>query len=151
MIERHTFGPFQHGAKPSMARADLEFYGINHFRPSFVARIFFNDSDVDAESASDDRPSYAGSFAIFGHPTCFGGEGHCVVHEHTRRFDDRPSHPLTKAFKRVPVTDALRRCLDTTELTVTVVVSTDPAATMPEEGSLFDIEGMQLTTFDWPS
>jgi hypothetical protein len=150
MIERYVFGPFPHGVVSPVGRADLEFYGINQFRPSFVALIFFNDTEVDADSASEDRPSYAGSFAMFGHPTCFGGEGHCVVHEHTRRFDDRPSHPLTRAFKRVVVTEALQRCVDSDELTVTVVASTAPDATMPEEGSLLDLEGMQLSTFEWP-
>jgi hypothetical protein len=130
-----------------MSRADLEFYGINHFRPSYVARIFFNDPDVDAESASEDRPTYAGSFAMLGHPTCFGGEGHCEVHERSRRFDDRPSHPLTRAFKRVVVTGALTRCLDQDELTITVIASCDPDASIPEEGPLLDFTGMQLTTF----
>lgn len=147
MIERYTFGPIRHEASASMSRADLEFYGINHFRPSYLARVFFNDPDVDAESASEDRSSYAGSFAIFGHPTCFGGEGHCAVPEQTRRFDDRPSHPLTRAFKRIVVTDALRRCLDQAELTITVIASCDPDAVMPEEGPLLDLQGLQLTTF----
>ena len=147
MIERYVFGPVRHDATASMSRADLEFYGINHFRPSYLARVFFNDPEVDAESASEDRPSYAGSFAIFGHPTCFGGEGHCEVREQSRRFDSRPSHPLTRAFKRVVVTDALRRSLDRAELTITVIASCDPDAVMPEEGPLLDLQGMQLTTF----
>jgi len=147
VIERYVFGPVNHGASPSMSRADLEFYGINHFRPSYVARIFFNDPDVDAESASEDRPTYAGSFAMLGHPTCFGGEGHCEVHERSRRFDDRPSHPLTRAFKRVVVTEALTRCLGEAELTITVIASCDPDASIPEDGPLLDFEGMQLTTF----
>ncbi len=147
MIERYVFGPVRHDAQPSMSRADLEFYRVNHFRPSYLARIFFNDPDVDAESASEDRATYAGRFAMLGHPTCFGGEGHCEVPEHRRRFDDRASHPLTRAFKRVVVTDALRRYLNQAELTITVIVSSDPDATIPEEGPLLEFDGMQLTTF----
>jgi len=147
VIERYVFGPVRHGASSSMSRADLEFYGINHFRPSYVARIFFNDPDVDADSASEDRPSYAGSFSMLGHPTCFGGEGHCEVPERNRRFDDRPSHPLTRAFNRVVVTEALTRYLDQDELTITVIASSDPDASIPEEGPLLDFTGMQLTTF----
>jgi tyrosinase len=130
-----------------MSRADLEFYGINHFRPSYVARVFFNDPGVDASSATENRETYAGRFAILGHPTCFGGEGHCEVPEQHRRFDDRPSHPLTRAFKRVVVTDALRRCLDQPELTITVIASCHPDDSLPEEGLLLDFEGLQLTTF----
>jgi hypothetical protein len=40
---------------------------------------FFNDPDGDAESASEGRPSYAGSFAALGHPTfrSSGIAGHC--------------------------------------------------------------------------
>lgn len=147
MIERYVFGPVRHDALPSMSRADLEFYGVNHFRPSYLARIFFNDPDVNAESASEDRATYAGSFAMLGHPTCFGGEGHCEVPERRRRFDDRASHPLTRAFKRVVVTDTLRRYLNQAELTITVIVSADPDATIPGEGPLLDFDGMQLTTF----
>jgi hypothetical protein len=147
VIERYVFGPMRHNAVASLSRADLEFYGINHFRPSYLARIFFNDPDVNAESASEDRPSYAGSFAIFGHPTCVGGEGHCEVHEQRRRFDDRPSHPLTRAFKRVVITDALRRILDQPELVITIIASCDPDATIPDGGPLLEFEGLQLATF----
>ena len=148
MIERYVFGPVPNTLTETMTRADLEFYGINHFRPSYLARIFFNDPDVDVDNADEDRPSYAGSFAIFGHPTCFGNDGHCEVHQHTRRFDDRPSDPLTRAFKRVVVTDALQHCVGAPEITITVVASCDPDATMPEEGPLLDLQGMQLTTFE---
>jgi hypothetical protein len=147
MIEVHTFGPISHHASGSMSRADLEFYGINHFRPSYVARIFFNDPDVDADSASEDRATYAGKFAMLGHPTCFGGEGHCVADNPRSRFDDRPSHPLTRAFKRVVVTDALRRWLDEPQLRITVIVTSAPDSDPPEEGPLLDLHGMQLTTF----
>src|SRR5258707_16763 len=109
MIERYVFGPVRHDATASMSRADLEFYGINHFRPSYLARVFFNDPDVDAESAAEDRPSYAGTSAIFGHPTCFGAEGHSEARQQSRGFDSRPSNPLPRAFKRVVVTDDLSR------------------------------------------
>jgi hypothetical protein len=147
MVERHVFGPFKHRASPTFQRADLEFFGINHFRPSYVARIYFNDPDVGPDNATEERESYAGSFAIFGHQRCSGDEGHCEVHEHARRFDDRPSHPLTRAFKRVVVTDALRRCLDRDELSITVVVASDPQETTESGEPLLDFQGMQITTF----
>ena len=130
-----------------MQRADLEFYGINHYRPSFVARIYFNDPEVDADSATEERDSYAGSFAIFGHQRCSGDEGHCDVHPHARRFDDRPSHPLTRAFKRVIVTEALRRCLTTEDLTITVIAASSDDTPQPDQ-PLLDFQGMQLTTFN---
>jgi tyrosinase len=148
MVEIQVFGPFAHGATAMMSRADLEFYGVNHFRPSFVAHIFFNDPAVSEENWTDVRPSRAGRFAIFGHQNCVGDEGHCDVPVSSRRFDDRPSHPLTRAFKRVIVTDALKRCLaDGPNLTVTVVVACDPGTEMQFDGPLLDVRGLQLTTF----
>jgi hypothetical protein len=147
MGEKHVFGPIELAVDPEFSRADLEFYGIDHFRPSYVAEIFFNDPEVDEASADEDRPSYAGRFAIFGHERCLGDEGHCVVHEYVRRFDDRPSHPLTRAFKRVLVTDAVRRLAGADELTVTVIATTAPDLDGEYEGSLLSFEGLQLSTF----
>jgi hypothetical protein len=147
MAEKYEYGPVQVEVPGDLARADLEFYGIDHFRPSYTALIFFNDPDVDVDSASEDRESYAGRFAIFGHQRCVGDDGHCEVHEHLRRFDDRPSHPLTRAFKRVIVTDALRRQAATGELKVTVIASADPEEAGEHEGPLLSFEGLQITTF----
>jgi hypothetical protein len=148
MLEITVFGPFAHGAGANLSRADLELYGVNHFRPSFVAYVFFNDPDVSVDNWTEARPTLAGRFAMLGHQTCVGDEGHCEVPTVTRRFDDRPSHPLTRAFKRVVVTDALRRCLaDGPELTMTIVVACDPEASMEFDGPLLDIQGLQLTTF----
>lgn len=147
MAELHTFGPVPTPAENAWVRADLELYRINHFRPSFVARIFFNDPDVTIDNANSDRPSYAGQFAIFGHQLCSGDEGHCEVHTAARRFDTRPSHPLTRAFKRVLVTEALRRCQASGAVTVTIVVTCDPDELSDIHQPLLDFDGLQLTTF----
>ena len=147
MPEKHVFGPIPLTVPERLTRADLEFYGIDHFRPSYVADLFFNDPEVTEENADIERESYAGSFAIFGHSRCFGDKGHCEVHTYVRRFDDRPSHPLTRAFKRVTVTDALRRLSGAPELTVTVVVTTTPEDEDDSRGPLLSFQGLQLTTF----
>lgn len=148
MVELQVFGPFTHGASATLARADLELYGVNHFRPSFIAHIFFNDPDVSENNWTEPRSTLAGRLAVFGHQSCAGDEGHCEVPTTSRRFDDRPSHPLTRAFKRVVVTDALLRCLaDGPDLTVTIVTACDPGTKMTFDGPLLDIQGMQLTTF----
>ena len=131
------------------SRADLELYRVNHFRPSFVGHVFFNDDDVDVENASEDRPSYAGTFALLGHQRCVGDEGHCDVPIEGRRFDDRPSHPLTRAFRRVVVTDALRRTIaETPDVTVTIIVIARADESLEYEGSLLDLEGLQISCFD---
>jgi hypothetical protein len=148
MAELHIFGPIAVSVPIDLARADLEFYGVDHYCPSYVARVFFNAPDVTVESSSEEHPGYAGSFAIFGHQRCSGAEGHCDVHTHLRRFDDRPSHPLTRAFKRVLVTDALRRHAEAGEVTITVIVTAGPADEPPAGGKpLLNFEGLQLTTF----
>jgi hypothetical protein len=147
MAEKHVFGPIKHGAPVTFSRADLEFYRINHFRPSFTALIFFNDADVTEQNATEDRPSYAGSFSIFGHRSCSGDEGHCDIHDHAGRFDDRPSHPLTPAFKRVIVTEALRRVQSAgqDDVTVTVMCFPEPKVEVPDP--LLEFSGMQLSVF----
>jgi len=110
--------------------------------------VFFNDPDLSVENASEDRPSYAGTFAVLGHQRCFGDEGHCEVPTESRRFDDRPSHPLTRAFRRVVVTDALRRVLPSGgELTVTLVVSARADDDAKDGGDLLNLGGMQLSKF----
>lgn len=147
MPEKQVFGPIEIEVPEDLARADLEFYRIDHFRPSYVAQVFFNDPDVTEESAGEEREGYAGRFAIFGHDRCVGDEGHCEVHEHLRRFDDRPSHPLTRAFKRVVVTEALGRLGTASELTITVIATTAPDDEGDHPEPLLSFEGLQLTTF----
>ena len=147
MVETHVYGPFGHGVAREFQRADLEFYRINHFRPSFVVNVYFNDPDVDEKTDSPERATYAGSFSVFGHTTCVGDEGHCVEHLEVGRFDDRPTPPLTRAFKRIQVTDALRRCLDSDQLRITLIATTNPKAGAGFEGDLLDFQGLQLTTF----
>jgi hypothetical protein len=147
MAETHVLGPVALHVPTGLTRADLEFYGVDHFCPSYVAQVFFNDADLDADAAGPDHQSYAGRFAIFGHQRCAGDEGHCDVHEHLRRFDDRPSHPLTRAFKRVVVTDAVLRHRDASELTITVVVTADPEEIADRSETLLNFRGAQLTMF----
>jgi hypothetical protein len=77
-----------------------------------------------------------------------GGPGHCDVPTARRRFDDRPSHPLTRAFKRVVITDALRRAVPQGgEVTVTIVatVSDDVADEVDDE--LLDVTGIGISVF----
>lgn len=149
MPETHQYGPIQHGAPARFSRADLEFYSINHFRPSYTALIYFNDAEVNERNATLSRPSFAGSFSIFGHRFCSGDEGHCDVHDHENRFDDRPSHPLTPAFKRVLVTGALRKVQEAgqSDLRITVICYTEPGQES-DSTPLLEFSGMQLAFFD---
>lgn len=145
MHEKYQYGPFRVDTTVPFTRADLEFYRINHFRPSYTVDIFFNDPDIDLD-ADTSRGSYAGSFSVFAHPRCAGGAGHCDVPTTRRRFDDRPSHPLTRAFKRVVVTDALKRVTGN-EIMVTVIAACDPDVEMEYEGPLLEFSDIGLSVF----
>jgi hypothetical protein len=151
--ERHVFGPVRLARALRFTRADLEVYRINTFRPSFVAHVFFNDTEADVnivDRSADvrERSTYAGRFAVFGHERCVGDDGHCDVPTASRRFDDRPSHPLTPAFRRVVVTEALRRVLaDSDELTITIIATATASPGTELHEPLFDAAGVQLATF----
>jgi hypothetical protein len=150
--ERLVVGPVTVPRDVAFTRADLEIYQINTFRPSFVTHVFFNDLDVGTDVLDDvevtRRASYAGRFAVFGHQRCVGDEGHCDEPVRRRRFDDRPSHPLTRAFRRVLVTEALRHVLpDGNELTITVITTASADDDIDYQGSLLDFQACQIATF----
>ena len=149
MIEKKILGPFKHGVVSEFKRADLEFYGINHFRPSYTVHVFFNDKRVDVKTCNESKESYAGRFSILGHPQCVGDDGHCDMPTDHRRFDDRPSHPLTPAFRRIIVTDALRKAAKSSDtLTITLLISSSGEAKKKNGKKLFDFVSAQLVTFE---
>ncbi|MBT3270941.1 hypothetical protein HN371_27615 [Candidatus Poribacteria bacterium] len=146
--EVHCLAPLDHRFTGDFARADLEIYSVNTFRPSYDAWVFLNDPDVTADNAAPDRPSFAGAFAVFGHEDCWGDPGHCCVPEETRRFDHRRSHHLTRAFKRARVTRALNHVIETGEpVAVTIVARTREAWERDDGERLFEYDGMQVVTF----
>ena len=102
-------------------RADLGFYGVDHSKASFEARLFINNPGAGPDTPTDD-PSYSGSFWIFGHGGCAGAEGHCEPPAQRRAFDFRPEHQLTAMSKAVIITDKLRELVSPgAEFTVRVV------------------------------
>ena len=148
MIERQTYGPFEQKRHKDFSRADLEFYSINTFRPSFGVHIYINDEEVNEENYSTSRSSYAGCFFIFGHSECAGDVDHCHIPTEYRRFDDRPSHPLTPAFKRVTVTEAMRKALKSgSKITITLIIGTDAETKEIEGEQLLDFKGLNLAFF----
>jgi tyrosinase len=122
----YTSEPLAVGAlDPNAYRADIEFHGVDHAGASYEGRVYLNNPEAD-ENAGYADPTYAGSFHIFGHGGCLGDPGHCEVTPR-RKYDPRPSHPLTKAKKVVVATDAVKRAIEQgTEVTVTVVPIIEP-------------------------
>ncbi|WP_172292390.1 hypothetical protein [Pseudoruegeria sp. HB172150] len=152
MIEIYEYKAFKPKLRPGYVRADLEIYGIDTFRQSYSGLIYFNTPRPDPKNLNPDDPACAGQFAIFGHLECTGDDGHCHMRA-PQRFDTRRSSPLTPAFKRVEVTEGLRRALDDTdELAITIVVADELGSKAAEEGSdyktpLLKCKGLQLVTF----
>lgn len=103
------------------SRADLEFHGVGHATVSYSARVFLGNPGADAETPLTDDAGYAGTFNIFGHGGCFGGDGHCSIR--TRRaFDPRREHPLVGIRKVLIATEAIRRAAAAGDDVVVTVV-----------------------------
>ena len=101
---------------------DLQFHGIDHSGPSYEGRVFINNPQADQNTATTLKNGYVGSYHIFGHGRCFGDVGHCEIRRAISPFDYRPSHPLTPAFKRIRITDQIKKIgNDRKELVVTIV------------------------------
>jgi tyrosinase len=96
--------------RTEVVRADLIFYGVDHSGPTYDARIFLDNPRANADTPRTAEAGYAGSFTIFGHGGCFGGDNHCAPKDrYSDEFDRRPPHPLTPQTVAVTITDALAR------------------------------------------
>lgn len=96
--------------REDIVRADLVFYGVDHSGPTYEARIFLDNPRANADTPLDVDKGYAGSYVVFGHGGCFGGDGHCAPQDrNTDEFDRRPPHPLTPQTLTVTITEALAR------------------------------------------
>jgi hypothetical protein len=103
-------------------RVDLQFHGLDHSGPPYEGRVFINNPEADQNTPKTLENGYVGSYHIFGHGGCFGDVGHCEIRNAISPFDYRPSHPLTPAFKRIRITDQIRKIgKDTKELVITIV------------------------------
>jgi tyrosinase len=131
------------------ARADLEFYGVDHSGSSFEAMVFLDNPDADENTPRETGSGYAGSFYVFGHGGCFGDVGHCDIPEGPRGpFDRRSPHPLTPQKRTVVVTEPLKLVRDTVDgdLTVTVVPIASESPVNAEE-NLLSFEQLALITY----
>jgi hypothetical protein len=129
--------------------AQLEFIGVDHSQSSYEGRVFFNNPKADQDTPLTLENGYAGSFHIFGHGGCFGDVGHCDIKGHRQLYDFRSPHPLTPAFKRVNVTNALRQATKTdNKITITVVPVVEAANDLCDVTNVFHCEKMRLLTYD---
>jgi hypothetical protein len=117
-----------------VSRADLIFYDVDHSGPSYEARVFVDNSNVDARTPLDPEHGYVGSFTIFGHAGCFGDEGHCLPDSRSvDAFDRRAPHPLTPFTRSMEVTEAVKETRRRrVRVTVLPVISEVAGATVPD-------------------
>jgi len=131
---------------PNFNEAYLEIFGINHLRPSYTAWIFFRKRLTKRISPSN--KGFAGTLAVFGHSECWGGPGHCQTTGALRRFDTRPSSPMTRAFKRIPVAHALKEEIRKNRKSLDICIYTfsrEPWSSQGEQ-KLLCCKGLQLVT-----
>jgi len=130
----------------SFSEAYIELYGLNHLRPSYTGWLFFTPRLP--KKVTPQNRGYAGTFAVFGHSECWGSVGHCHGPDGVRRFDTRPSHPMTPAFKRVPVTHALKNYITSGKksLDICLYAYSREEWSDKEDQSLICCSGIQLVT-----
>lgn len=132
-------------------RIDLEIYGLDHGGASYEGRVFVNNRDANQDTQKTEENGYVGSFYVFAHGGCFGDLGHCDVRMDRRDYDLRASHPLTKMFTRLIITEPLRKHIEkgVKEFTFTivpVVKGGDPD--MCDFENVLKFDRLSLVTFD---
>jgi hypothetical protein len=132
-------------------RMDLEFYGVDHGGASYEGRVFVNNRDANHDTPKSEEQGYVGSIHIFAHGGCFGDAGHCDVRMDTREYDLRPSHPLTKKFTRIVITETLRKHVkkgakEFTFTVVPVIKGGDPE--MCDFENVLKFDRLSLVTYD---
>lgn len=96
--------------QPDPYRVDLELRGVDHSGDSYEGRVYIDNKKADASTGRDPAAGYAGSFYVFGHGPCFGGEAHCEVKAGPpiTPYDYRRPHQLTGQTMKLNITEALR-------------------------------------------
>jgi hypothetical protein len=135
----------------AFARADLRFLDLDHSSESYEGRIFFNRPDADLKTATRPEEGYAGSLYVFGHPHCWGDEGHCAVPPGPLHgYDHRVPHHLVPQVHVVQVTDAVRGLLEqkVTAATVSVLPIVRRGRRRRIAEDLLRFSRLELVTYD---
>jgi hypothetical protein len=132
-------------------RADIEIHNVDHSGPSYEGRVFLNNANADLKTELTLDNGYVGSYHIFGHGGCFGDIGHCDVPTETRMYDLRPSHQLRPQYKRIIITDALKKLGKTTnKFIITIVPYTygEPTKGKSITKDIIKFEKIGIITYD---
>jgi tyrosinase len=104
------------------SRADVEIHDVDHSGVSYEGRVFLNNPDANQRTPKDEKSNYAGSYHIFGHGGCFGDIGHCDYKPERRAYDTRLNSDIRPQYKRIIVTNLLKKLgKNTNKFTITIV------------------------------
>jgi hypothetical protein len=88
-------------------RADVLFKGVDKRVPSYIGRVYINNTKAGYDTSEDPKDGYVGYYTVFGHAECLGDAGHCEELPETR-FGEIPT-PKKKADYYITITDHLKR------------------------------------------
>jgi hypothetical protein len=136
-------------ATGEFSAAQLVFYDVDHSGASYEALVFLNAPEANVGTPLDAEAGFAGSFVIFGHGGCVGGEGHCDSSVRPADpFDNRPLHPLTPQTKLVDVSAALERARAEGDMLTVTVLAVVPGQDAPRLADVLSFSAMRLVAFD---
>ncbi len=129
-MQRWTSQPLSLNPEAPFQRLDLEFEGVRHDGPSFVALVYLNNRQVNERTGRDASKGFAAGFSVFAHGICWGEDDHCEIREPVSAFDRRPEDRLTPQNVTLDVTDEVKALgpVDQLEVTVVAVSASDSAA-----------------------
>jgi hypothetical protein len=132
-------------------RADIEIHNVDHSGPSYEGRIFLNNPNANRTTKLTLTNGYVGSYHIFGDGGCFGDVGHCDIPKEQRMNDYRPTHHLKPQYKRIIITDALRKLgKNSNRFTITIVpvLPGKPTEKSDFDEDIIKFEKIGIITYD---
>jgi hypothetical protein len=132
-------------------RADIEIHNVDHSGLSYEGRVFLNNPNASQKTKLTLDEGYVGSYHIFGHGGCYGDLGHCAIPKERGKYDFRPSHHLKPEYKRIIITDALRKLGKNTDKFIISIVPFVPSRTSESNSNSRDIikfDKIGIVTYD---
>jgi hypothetical protein len=132
-------------------RADIELHNVDHSGLSYEGRVFLNNPKADQKTKLTLDKGYVGSYHIFGHGGCYGDLGHCDIPKERRKYDLRPSHHLKPQYKRIIITDALKKLGKNSNKFIISIVPFVPGKTSQSDSNSRDIikfDKIGIITYD---
>jgi hypothetical protein len=132
-------------------RADIEIHNVDHSGFSYEGRVFLNNSEADQKTELKLEKGYVGSYHVFAHGGCYGDEGHCDIPKERRAYDYRPSHHLKPQYKRIIITDALRKLGKNTDrftISIVPVLPGNPSENNVDGKKIVNFEKIGIVTYD---